>query len=62
MLSEEQNRALTQVGRPLAESALFVLPAAAAIGALLYRSLARRFAQMEAPPRAKSMDTWFVEI
>jgi hypothetical protein len=53
---------LGRMGRPLAENALIVLPVAAAICLLLYRSLTARFAQMEPPLRAKNMDTWFIEI
>ena len=53
---------LSRIGRPLAESALLVVPVAAGLGLLLYRSLIRRFAQMEPPQRAKTMDAWFVEI
>ena len=45
-----------------ATSALLVVPVAAGLGLLLYRSLIRRFAQMEPPQRAKTMDAWFVEI
>lgn len=54
--------ALSRLGRPLAESALFVVPVAAGLGLLLYRGLVRRFEQMEPPLRARKMDAWFIEI
>jgi hypothetical protein len=53
---------LAEVGRALADRLILVLPIAVILGVLLYRSLLERFAHMEAPPRAKAMDDWFVDI
>jgi len=53
---------LAHAGRPLVDHAALSLPLAVALVALLYRSLLRRFAQMEPPLRAKKMDAWFIEI
>jgi hypothetical protein len=54
--------ALAAMQRPLAEYVLLAVPAAIALGVLLYRSLLRRFERMEAPLRAKVYDSWFIEI
>jgi hypothetical protein len=53
---------LAELGRALAERLVLVLPIALVLGVLLYRSLLARFMQMEAPPRAKAIDDWFVDI
>jgi hypothetical protein len=53
---------LSRLGRPLAQNALLVAPLAAGLALLLYRSLGRRFEQMEPPLHAKKMDNWFIEI
>jgi hypothetical protein len=53
---------LSEVSRALADRLGLVLPIAVVLGLLLYRSLLERFLHMEAPPRAKAMDNWFVDI
>lgn len=53
---------IAEVGRALADRLVLVLPIALVLGVLLYRSLLARFMQMEAPPRAKAIDDWFVDI
>jgi hypothetical protein len=46
----------------VADHLVLALPLAVVLAALLYRSLQRRFRQMEAPPRGKQWDNWFVEL
>jgi hypothetical protein len=46
----------------LAPYPLPALAVAAVLGIVLYRSLQRRFRQMEPPPRNKQWDNWFIEV
>jgi hypothetical protein len=46
----------------LAQHLLTALAVAVPLSLVLYRSLERRFRQMEPPPRAKQWDNWFIEI